>query len=89
MGRIPARAGGSGARKSTWFGASFGLALALVLPGVATAAQKYPVPYNFAANITAEAQHSGTPPPGSNTWSCRPTAAHPRAVVLVQGCSPT
>ena len=66
-------------------------ALALVVSLVATPTpalatqQKYPVPYTFTANIVAAALHPGTPPPGSNIWTCRPSAAHPRPVVLVHG----
>jgi triacylglycerol esterase/lipase EstA (alpha/beta hydrolase family) len=56
-----------------------------VVPAVAHAAPKYPVPYYFSANIVAAATQPGTPPPGSNDWSCKPTRAHPRAVVLVHG----
>ena len=43
------------------------------------------MPYTFTANIVAAALAPGTPPPGSNDWSCRPTAAHPYPVVLVHG----
>jgi len=53
--------------------------------GIAQGQDQYPVPYNFAANIAAAALEPGTPPPGANDWSCRPSAAHPRAVVLVHG----
>jgi pimeloyl-ACP methyl ester carboxylesterase len=56
-----------------------------VVPAVAHSATKYPVPYYFSANIVAAATQPGTPPPGANNWSCRPSKAHPRAVVLVHG----
>jgi len=56
-----------------------------VAPAVARAAQQYPVPYLFSANVIAGATQQGSPPPGANDWSCKPSAAHPRAVVLVHG----
>jgi len=56
-----------------------------VVPAVAHAAQQYPVPYFFSANVIAGATQQGSPPPGANNWSCRPSKAHPRAVVLVHG----
>jgi triacylglycerol esterase/lipase EstA (alpha/beta hydrolase family) len=54
-------------------------------PAGAAARQPYPVPYSFTAGVVAAALHPGAPPPGANDWSCRPTAAHPRPVVLVHG----
>ena len=48
-------------------------------------ASTYPVPYNFGAGILAATLHPGSSPPGSNDWSCRPTADHPYPVVLVHG----
>ncbi|MFC1440406.1 alpha/beta fold hydrolase [Streptacidiphilus sp. N1-10] len=56
--------------------------------GLATAtahASTYPVPYSFAAGVAAELAAPGSAPPGSNNWSCKPSSAHPRPVVLVHG----
>jgi triacylglycerol esterase/lipase EstA (alpha/beta hydrolase family) len=79
MARAARKAGG----KST---ALVVLLLGLItLPSTATAATQYPVPYTFSANIVAAALHPGSNPPGSNIWTCRPTKAHPRPVVLVHG----
>jgi triacylglycerol esterase/lipase EstA (alpha/beta hydrolase family) len=44
-----------------------------------------PVSYNFAGGVAAYLQNPYAAPPGANDWSCRPTAAHPRPVVLVHG----
>ncbi|HUR84723.1 MAG TPA: alpha/beta fold hydrolase [Solirubrobacteraceae bacterium] len=61
-----------------------GLVLAAILPATA-AAQQLPVPYSFAAGVAYEVLNPGASPPGANDFSCKPTAAHPKPVVLVHG----
>jgi triacylglycerol esterase/lipase EstA (alpha/beta hydrolase family) len=48
-------------------------------------ATSYPVSYDFTQGVLAQAAHPDSPPPGANNWSCRPSQAHPRPVVLVHG----
>ncbi len=50
-----------------------------------TARAEYPVDYNFFAGIPYELSNPGGSLPGSNDWSCKPTAAHPNPVVLLHG----
>jgi len=74
-----------GVIRAMWLGVGVALVSALLTPSAAGAREQYPVPYVFSANIVATALHPGSAPPGSNDWSCRPSAAHPRPVVLVHG----
>jgi triacylglycerol esterase/lipase EstA (alpha/beta hydrolase family) len=49
------------------------------------ASASLPVNYNFLAGVAAALVNPNASPPGANNWSCRPSAAHPYPVVLVNG----
>jgi triacylglycerol esterase/lipase EstA (alpha/beta hydrolase family) len=67
------------------FVATLAVVATVAMTAAPAGAAQYPVPYTFTANVIAGATQQGSPPPGANNWSCKPSAAHPRPVVLVHG----
>jgi triacylglycerol esterase/lipase EstA (alpha/beta hydrolase family) len=53
--------------------------------GAPAAAEPGPEIHSFPAAFGYSVTHPDLDPPGGNDWSCRPSAAHPRPVVLVHG----
>ncbi|GAA1481505.1 alpha/beta fold hydrolase [Gordonia sinesedis] len=58
---------------------------ASMMAGGQASARPLPVAYNFFSGIPNELTDPGGSLPGSNDYSCKPTAAHPNPVVLVHG----
>jgi triacylglycerol lipase len=67
--------------------------LAVLVVGIAAAPDgagaadnaPYKVNYDFLLSAVAAGYPFNANPPGANIWTCRPTSAHPRPVVLVHG----
>src|SRR5581483_9105076 len=60
-------------------------AMLLFAAAPAAQARSLPVDYDFAVGALAGFAFPQTPPPGADNFACRPTAAHPEPVVLVNG----
>jgi triacylglycerol esterase/lipase EstA (alpha/beta hydrolase family) len=65
--------------------AATALVLATTSSSNAASATQGPELPSFATALLYSQTNPDMDPPGANDWSCRPSAAHPRAVVLVHG----
>ncbi len=65
--------------------AALGAALLCLATGAAGAQASLPVIYNFQTAIAVSLANPGGSPAGANEWGCKPSASHPRPVVLVPG----
>ena len=65
--------------------AAVGIGLTVTAAQPAAASADYPVNYDFATGVLAGALTPTVPPAGADNWSCKPSAAHPYPVVLVNG----
>ncbi|MGB3773347.1 MAG: alpha/beta fold hydrolase [Rhodococcus sp. (in: high G+C Gram-positive bacteria)] len=55
------------------------------LTAAPAAAEPLPVDYNFLSGVPAEIANPGGSLPGTNDYSCTPSAAHPNPVILAHG----
>lgn len=67
--------------------AAFLAALLTLIFAPAAQASTLPVPWTLAAAVPAQLANPGGPPPGSDDFSCKPSAAHPEPVILLHGLS--
>ncbi|MFE0021796.1 esterase/lipase family protein [Amycolatopsis sp. NPDC059021] len=61
--------------------------LALIFAPAASASSDLPVPWTAADAVAAQLRNPDGSPPGANDFSCKPSAAHPRPVVMLHGLS--